>query len=80
MSDQPRNCYLLELTGPRRYIWGPSTWTEAERAKGARHQIVRGAGLQNGATMTPGDVQAAFQSGRIWPVRSRAEAVHHASV
>jgi hypothetical protein len=79
-GQEPKNCYLLELTGTQRYIWGPFTWERAVLEKGRTCQIVRGTGLRDATAMTPGAVQAAFQSGRIWPIRNRAEAVHHASV
>jgi hypothetical protein len=72
--DERRIYWLLELTGNGRAVWGPYTWTDALGERGSRYQIVGGHGLRDGQSMTAGEIQAAFQSGRIYPVTS-AEAL-----
>lgn len=68
MSATEKNVWLIEKTGETRHVWGPYTQAHAEREAGVRHAIVTGGGLENGQTMTRGEVVAAVQSGRIRPV------------
>lgn len=60
--------YLIESTGETRAVWGPYSEGHARREAGVRHFLATGAGLENGGSMTRGELNAALRSGRVRPV------------
>jgi hypothetical protein len=74
-ATEVKDCYLLERTGARRVVWGPYTLSEAILEKGSLYVIIRGDGLRGGTSLSPGDVQAAYQSHRIWPAERGVESL-----
>ena len=73
-TDDRKICWLVERTGNDRFVWGPYTYANAVREKGSLYVVVGGSGLREGQSLSPGDVQSAYQSRRIYPVSSQAEA------
>lgn len=64
-ATETKTVWLIELTGETRQVWGPYTEAHARKEAGKRHFLAKASGLENGQTMSRGELRRAMEAGRV---------------